>query len=156
MFTKSESLEKTSTCLMSHPNRCLKEHLEGVKGLVESVFPLGKEEVKKLALLTAKFHDCGKATSYFQEYMRLLSKGEEKRAKRIPLQKRQHSLLSAVILYYYLTKKQRNDLSKRIHPLLETRGVPGTHATEKITKTIQLFDKKKRRTEISQARFLYN
>jgi len=44
---------------------------------------------------------------------------------------------------YYLTKKQRNDLSKRIHPLLETRGVPGTHATEKITKTIQLFDKKK-------------
>ena len=37
----------------------------------------------------------------------------------------------------------RNDLSKRIHPLLETRGVPGTHATEKITKTIQLFDKKK-------------
>jgi len=44
---------------------------------------------------------------------------------------------------YYLTKKQRKELSKRIHPLLQTRGVPGTHATEKITKTIQLFDKKK-------------
>ena len=44
---------------------------------------------------------------------------------------------------YYLTKKQRNDLSKRIHPLLQTRGVPGTHATEKITKTLKLFDKKK-------------
>ena len=44
---------------------------------------------------------------------------------------------------YYLTKKQRNDLSKRIHPLLQTRGVPGTHAIEKITKTLQLFDKKK-------------
>ena len=44
---------------------------------------------------------------------------------------------------YYLTKKQRNDLSKRIHPLLQIRGVPGTHATEKITKTLQLFDKKK-------------
>ena len=44
---------------------------------------------------------------------------------------------------YYLTKKQRNDLSKRIHPLLQTRGVPGTHATGKITKTLQLFDKKK-------------
>ena len=44
---------------------------------------------------------------------------------------------------YYLTKKQRNDLSKRIHPLLQTRGVPGTHATEKIIKTLQLFDKKK-------------
>jgi len=44
---------------------------------------------------------------------------------------------------YYLTKKQRNNLSKRIHPLLQTRGVPGTHATEKIIKTIQLFNKKK-------------
>ena len=44
---------------------------------------------------------------------------------------------------YYLTKKQRNDLSKRIHPLLKTRGVPGTHATEKIIKTLKLFDKKK-------------
>ena len=44
---------------------------------------------------------------------------------------------------YYLTKKQRKELSKRIHPLLQTRGVPGTHATEKLTKTLQLFDKKK-------------
>ena len=43
---------------------------------------------------------------------------------------------------YYLTKKQRNDLSKRIHPLLKTRGVPGTHATDKIIKTIKLFEKK--------------
>jgi len=44
---------------------------------------------------------------------------------------------------YYLTKKQREDLSKRIHPLLKTRGVPGTHAIKKITKTIELFNKKK-------------
>ena len=44
---------------------------------------------------------------------------------------------------YYLTKKQRDNLSKRIHPLLKTRGVPGTHAIDKITKTIKLFDKNK-------------
>jgi len=28
---------------------------------------------------------------------------------------------------FYLTKKDRVRLSKRVHPLLETRGVPGTH-----------------------------
>ena len=44
---------------------------------------------------------------------------------------------------FYLTKKQRIDLSIKIHPLLKTRGVPGTHAIEKILKTIKLFYKKK-------------
>ena len=28
---------------------------------------------------------------------------------------------------YYLSKNKRNKLSKNIHPLLITRGVPGTH-----------------------------
>lgn len=28
---------------------------------------------------------------------------------------------------FYLTKAEREELGKRIHPLLETRGVPGTH-----------------------------
>ncbi len=44
---------------------------------------------------------------------------------------------------YYLTKKQRSELSNKIHPLFITRGVPGTHDIEKLVKTISLFDKKK-------------
>jgi len=28
---------------------------------------------------------------------------------------------------FYLTKKERNKLAQEVHPLLETRGVPGTH-----------------------------
>jgi D-glycerate 3-kinase len=28
---------------------------------------------------------------------------------------------------YYLTKSERNELARRVHPLLATRGVPGTH-----------------------------
>ena len=44
---------------------------------------------------------------------------------------------------YYLTKKQRVKISNKIHPLLITRGVPGTHDIKKLLKTIELFDKKK-------------
>ena len=32
---------------------------------------------------------------------------------------------------YYLSRKQRSQLSKKIHQLLITRGVPGTHDIEK-------------------------
>jgi len=33
---------------------------------------------------------------------------------------------------YYLSRKQRLQLSKKIHQLLKTRGVPGTHDIEKL------------------------
>ena len=38
---------------------------------------------------------------------------------------------------YYLSKKQRLLLSKQIHQLLITRGVPGTHDIEKLIKHIK-------------------
>tara|TARA_B100000029_G_C17577636_1_gene958660 strand:- start:1569 stop:2438 length:870 start_codon:yes stop_codon:yes gene_type:complete len=44
---------------------------------------------------------------------------------------------------YYLTKKQRKELSTRVHPLFLTRGVPGTHDTKKIIKTINEFNNNK-------------
>ncbi|MGH8252817.1 MAG: adenylyl-sulfate kinase, partial [Steroidobacteraceae bacterium] len=28
---------------------------------------------------------------------------------------------------FYLTRAQRSELARRVHPLLQTRGVPGTH-----------------------------
>ena len=31
---------------------------------------------------------------------------------------------------FYLTKSERNELAKQVHPLLATRGVPGTHDVE--------------------------
>ena len=44
---------------------------------------------------------------------------------------------------FYLSKKQRTQLSKNIHPLFLTRGVPGTHDFELLNKKIlQIFDKK--------------
>ena len=44
---------------------------------------------------------------------------------------------------YYLSRKQRLQLSKKIHQLLKTRGVPGTHDIEKLFKNIKQFNKSK-------------
>ena len=37
---------------------------------------------------------------------------------------------------FYLTKHERNELATSVHPLLATRGVPGTHDTECLFNTI--------------------
>ena len=44
---------------------------------------------------------------------------------------------------YYLSKKERELLSKKIHPLLITRGVPGTHNVIKLVNDIDQFDRSK-------------
>ena len=44
---------------------------------------------------------------------------------------------------YYLKKNQRLNLSKNKHPLLLTRGVPGTHDIKKLIKDVNSFDKSK-------------
>ncbi len=42
---------------------------------------------------------------------------------------------------YYLSQNQRLKLSKKIHPLLVTRGVPGTHNIKALKKNIADFEK---------------
>ena len=44
---------------------------------------------------------------------------------------------------YYLSRKKRCILSNKIHPLLITRGVPGTHDIKKLITQIKQFDKSK-------------
>lgn len=38
---------------------------------------------------------------------------------------------------FYLSKKQRKELGAAVHPLLETRGVPGTHAVQELTECLE-------------------
>ena len=52
-------------------------------------------------------------------------------------------VMSLSIDDYYLSKKKRLQLSKKIHPLLQTRGVPGTHDLDKLRRHINQFNKKK-------------
>ncbi len=80
----------------------MKDHLIGVEKLVEENFTLQDGKLKELSLLAAKFHDLGKANSYFQSYIKLIREGKDKEALKIPRDKRKHSLLSAIALYYYL------------------------------------------------------
>ena len=42
---------------------------------------------------------------------------------------------------YYLSKRKRIELSKKVHPLLVTRGVPGTHNIKKLKDHINQFIK---------------
>ncbi len=44
---------------------------------------------------------------------------------------------------YYLSKKQRLLLSKKIHKLLVTRGVPGTHNIKELVKNVKQFNQEK-------------
>jgi len=44
---------------------------------------------------------------------------------------------------YYLPRKKRFSLSKKIHPLLSTRGVPGTHNIKLLIKHIKQFNNSK-------------
>ena len=43
---------------------------------------------------------------------------------------------------FYKTRKERYKLSKRVHPLLMTRGVPGTHDIDLILKFFRIIKKK--------------
>ena len=52
---------------------------------------------------------------------------------------------------FYLTKKERNKLAKDIHPLLNKRGVPGTHNTQLLKRVIVQLKENKR--EISIPKF---
>ncbi len=47
---------------------------------------------------------------------------------------------------FYKTKKERRNMSKRVHPLFLTRGVPGTHDLSLINKTIKQLKEKKFRS----------
>ncbi len=38
---------------------------------------------------------------------------------------------------FYLTKAERKELARRVHPLLETRGVPGTHDIQMLTTCVE-------------------
>ncbi|WP_457678416.1 CRISPR-associated helicase Cas3' [Thermovibrio sp.] len=93
--------ESLSTCLLSHPNRRLREHLRGVRELSEILFPIKDERLKGLSSLIALFHDIGKATDCFQNYVR----GEKVKCHK------EHSLLSALFLYAYLTELKINKLN---------------------------------------------
>ena len=89
--------------LLSHPDKSLKEHLLKVSEICKKVFPLSDEELKNLSQIIGRFHDLGKATSFFQSYIRDVAEAKKEPAfKNSPL--KSHAELSAALLFYYLRK----------------------------------------------------
>ena len=52
-------------------------------------------------------------------------------------------ILSLSLDDFYLDKKERQKIAINIHPLLKTRGVPGTHDINSLLEIIKRFDKSK-------------
>jgi len=112
--------------LFSHPEKLLIEHLSEVaristesikeKNLNFSINYSGQiidisEIVFDIIYFSSAFHDIGKSTSFFQDYIQNLEKEHDKR--------KSHSLLSAFFVYFVVTKYfNKKDLDINVQQLL--------------------------------------
>lgn len=96
-----------SSNLYSHPDRLLEDHLIGVSKFSELFLKEKPQKIKEpldnIIKIIALSHDIGKATGYFQEYLKANNKDI---ASQKSLTK--HSLFSA-ICSYYLSKEIKTD-----------------------------------------------
>ncbi|WP_370980331.1 phosphoribulokinase [Agaribacterium sp. ZY112] len=67
----------------------------------------------------------------------------------------EHQLKCAVLSLddFYLSKLERQSLSQKVHPLLATRGVPGTHDVDFAIRTIQNLLNSERKQSVKLPRF---
>lgn len=85
-----------NTELYSHPGILLKDHLSRVHSLGMNIFNIHKlyPELRDVLEIMLLFHDLGKASSYFQAYLRDETHSSSNYTK--------HSEISAIIAYQYL------------------------------------------------------
>ena len=98
----------------SHPDRKLRDHLESVKKIGLQIFDsknnlkfsFKTEEIRKCLEIVLYYHDIGKATKYFQEYLEATLEGKKCNHKQDLIN---HALLSACIASYFVKKQTQND-----------------------------------------------
>ena len=126
-----------SSKLYSHPGRLLEDHLSGVSNL-STLFlaekPINiKEEVTDIIRIIALTHDIGKATGYFQEYL----KADEQEKESFKNKKEtRHSLFSSVCAYY-LTKEVK---AESIYPFFAFLTVRRHHGNLRDVMDDVIFD----------------
>ncbi|MCF7794325.1 MAG: CRISPR-associated helicase Cas3' [Candidatus Cloacimonetes bacterium] len=111
--------------LKSHPDRLVKQHLIGVHqkalALFDSLkfdFPnFNREDLRKVISVTSLFHDFGKATSFFQNYIQnpKVESTEDSRKKR------SHGLISALLTFGILKEELLDDLILPLFGLILVR-----------------------------------
>lgn len=91
--------------IFSHPGKPLKDHLEKVGEMIFAIlnslsfsFPFPKKIFCEVGRLVGYYHDLGKATNFFQEYLN--EQNPNKKAKLRNQKETNHSLLSAVATYF--------------------------------------------------------
>lgn len=102
--------------LLSHPEKQLVQHLTNVANLCRTTVSaknlnfeaLNQEDIEHIAFIIGACHDFGKATSYFQHYIRETDEKRKLSLKNNP--RTQHGLISAVFTYYVLKEylKEKN------------------------------------------------
>jgi CRISPR-associated endonuclease/helicase Cas3 len=97
----------------SHPDKKLIDHLKNVKNIGIKVFEkknidfgIDKNLLKKTLEFILYYHDIGKATNYFQEYLQNSIGGREYEHSQDLIN---HSLISACITTYMIKKETDND-----------------------------------------------
>ncbi|HOL21317.1 MAG TPA: CRISPR-associated helicase Cas3' [bacterium] len=96
--------------LYAHPEKPLREHLKNTGNIMRSVVntiqfnvpDLKKDILKEVCYLIGVYHDFGKATKFFQDY--LVESSLDKKNKLKNQKETKHSLLSAIATYYAVEK----------------------------------------------------
>ena len=93
--------------IWSHPGKSLKDHLENVakiaKFIIETLplnLPIEKRVLKDIIYFISLYHDIGKATSFFQNYLKEKDSHKKNKLKNLPENK--HSLISAIATYFVI------------------------------------------------------
>lgn len=124
--------ESFSCNLYSHPDKLLKEHLSNVgcssretlslKEIDLNDLELKKDVLADLSYLIGVCHDLGKATEYFQNYIK--ETDEKKRMQMKSRPETKHGLLSAIFTYFVL-REYLKDQQALNEPLCDILSVIG-------------------------------
>ncbi|URA11172.1 CRISPR-associated helicase Cas3' [Thermospira aquatica] len=113
-----------SSNLYSHPDVLLEDHLIGVAQFSELFLcekpPEIQEELRDIVKIIALTHDIGKATSYFQCYLKANDKEKEEIKKK---KETHHSLFSAICAYFIVKEKR----AEKFFPLFSYIAVKRHH-----------------------------
>lgn len=106
--------------LQSHPGKLLKDHLTNVFRNGEAIYKTLRLDSHYILLLKTilLLHDLGKASSYFQKYIRAIAEFEEGRIDKEELglikyklgNKKNHALISAIWVFIILRETTNNEL----------------------------------------------
>ena len=116
----------------SHPNKLLIDHLNNVKEIGLKVFDsksnlmfqIDRNEIREALALTLQFHDFGKATSFFQDYLRCAVSGEETTIIR---ELTWHSKISAVFTAYQVYKAINDEKNRKLLSIVSFIAVSKHH-----------------------------